>query len=119
VRREATTLTTLVVATLAGALSSGVVRPPSAAADEHTLTREVETGRRLLAENGCDGSCHRSHSPDDDPIGLYTRATRKVQSRAELRRQVEFCVSQLNSMIFPEDIGSVAAALDHDHYHFE
>lgn len=118
-RPEATILAPLLVATLAGALSPGVLRPLSAVAGEHSTTHEVETGRRLLAENGCDGSCHRSHAPDDDPVSLYTRATRKVQSRAELRRQVEFCVSQLNSMIFPEDIGSVVAALDHDHYHFE
>lgn len=118
-RPEATILAPLLVATLAGALSPGVLRPPPAAAEERAVGGDVETGRRLLAENGCDGSCHRNHSPDDDPIDLYTRSTRKVQSRAELRRQVEFCVSQLNSMIFPEDIGSVAAALDHDHYHFE
>lgn len=79
----------------------------------------VAEGRRLLAENRCDGACHRARSDDDDPLSLYRRPDRKVQSRDELRRQVDFCVSRLGSMIFPEEIGSVVDALDHDHYHFD
>lgn len=79
----------------------------------------IEAGRRLIAENGCDGACHRSRAEDDDPLTLYTRATRRVHSRDELVKQVEMCVSRLGSMIFPEEVGSVAAALDHDHYRFD
>lgn len=109
----------IVAVALVGVLSSGVVCPSAARAEDRAVSREIETGRRLLTENDCNGSCHRSHAPDDDPSSLYTRSTSKVQSRAELTRQVEFCVSQLGSMIFPEDIGSLVAALDHDHYHFE
>lgn len=79
----------------------------------------VEVGRRLLAENNCDGACHRARANDADPTAIYRRADRRVQAREELERQVAFCVSRLGSMIFSEEIGSVAAALDHDHYRFD
>ncbi len=79
----------------------------------------IEAGRRLLAENQCDGACHRARANDADPTAIYRRADRRVQSREELDRQVAFCVSRLGSMIFSEEIGSVAAALDHDHYRFD
>ncbi|WP_294537206.1 hypothetical protein [uncultured Rhodoblastus sp.] len=73
-------------------------------------------GRRVLADNQCNGACHQSHAEDNDPLGLYTRANRKVNDRAALHRQVEHCVSRLGSMIFPEEIDAVAAALDVDYY---
>ena len=79
----------------------------------------LEDGRRLLAENGCDGACHAARVDGADPITLYTRPNRRVQSREDLHKQVESCVSHLGSMIFPEEIDAVAAALDHDHYHFD
>ena len=61
-------------------------------------------GRRLLAENRCNGACHQSHAEDNDPLSLYTRENRKVNDRAALRRQVEKCAGSLGSMIFPEDV---------------
>lgn len=79
----------------------------------------LETGRRLLAENDCNGACHAKRATDGKALSLYTPFERRIQTRADLRRQVEACVSHLGSMIFPEEIDSVAAALDHDHYHFE
>ncbi len=105
--RHILAIVVLAVATTTAALA-GPIDPAS-----------IAEGRRLLAENHCDGSCHRARSDDDDPLSLYRREGRKVQSREELHRQVSFCVSRLGSMIFPEEIGSVVDALDHDHYHFD
>lgn len=79
----------------------------------------IELGRRLLAENGCNGACHLARVTDGDPTSLYTRSTRRVNGREELRLQVEVCVSRLNVMIFPEDIESLVGALDDDFYHFD
>ncbi|WP_407048884.1 hypothetical protein [Methyloraptor flagellatus] len=79
----------------------------------------IELGRRLLAENGCNGACHLARVTDGNPMSLYTRSTRRVNAREELRRQVEVCVSRLNVMVFPEDIESVVGALDDDFYHFD
>lgn len=79
----------------------------------------LETGRRLLAENDCNGACHAKRATDGKALSLYMPFERRIQTRADLRRQVETCVSHLGSMVFPEEIDSVATALDHDHYHFE
>ena len=87
-------------------LSAGAVR-----ADD-----DLALGRRLLAENRCNGACHQSHAEDNDPLSLYTRENRKVNDRAALRRMVDKCVSSLGSMIFPEDVDAVVAALDQDFY---
>jgi hypothetical protein len=77
---------------------------------------ELTLGRRLLDEHRCNGACHQSHAADNDPLSLYTRDNRKVNDRAALRRMVETCASSLGSMIFPEEIDAVVAALDQDHY---
>lgn len=79
----------------------------------------VIAGRKLLAENNCNGDCHRVRLGNADPMTLYSRLTRRVNSREELRQQVELCVSRLNSLIFPEDLESVVTALDHDGYRFD
>lgn len=79
----------------------------------------VEQGRALLKEHNCNGSCHQSYSEDNDPLTLYTRESRKARTRAQLDAQVKYCVSALGTMIFPEDLESVSAALDHDFYKFK
>lgn len=101
----------------AGLIAAAASRMPARAGEADAPS--VEAGRRLLAENQCDGACHRARANDADPTAIYRRAGRRVQSREELDRQVAFCVSRLGSMIFSEEIGSVAAALDHDHYRFD
>lgn len=80
---------------------------------------DQDLGRRLLAENRCNGACHQSHAEDNDPLSLYTRDNRRVNDRVALRRQVERCVASLSSMIFPEELDAVAAALDRDFYKFK
>jgi hypothetical protein len=92
--------------------------PPSLAGSS-VGSPSIELGRRLLAENGCNGACHLARVTDGNPASLYTRSTRRVNAREELRRQVEVCVSRLNVMVFPEDIESLVGALDDDFYHFD
>ncbi|MDE2362915.1 MAG: hypothetical protein KGM42_09570 [Hyphomicrobiales bacterium] len=103
-------------AVLAALLASAAGAP--AAAQEKSAARSVEEGRALLAEHGCNGSCHQSYSADNDPLSLYTRPDRKVVSRKALDSQVSYCVSRLGTMIFPEDMQSVSDALDADYYKF-
>jgi hypothetical protein len=79
----------------------------------------VEDGRLLLKENRCNGACHQSHSEDNDPLTLYTRENRKAHNRPELDAQVNKCAANLGLMLFPEDLESVSAALDHDYYKFK
>lgn len=113
-RSEIALLLALVAGGLGWTASFGAAR-----AGERVDPATLETGRRLLAENDCNGACHARRATDGKALSLYTPFERRIQTRVELRKQVESCVSHLGSMIFPEEIESVAAALDHDHYHFE
>ncbi|MGP0105013.1 hypothetical protein [Rhodoblastus sp.] len=79
---------------------------------------QVAAGRKLLAANHCNGSCHQSRAPGGNALNLYTRPNRKVQSLAQLKSQVEGCVANTNAMIAPDEIGAVVAALNADYYKF-
>jgi hypothetical protein len=79
----------------------------------------IAQGRKLMAENDCNGSCHVRKSPDGDPTKLFTRANRKVTSLEGLKAQVTRCVAGSKAQIAPDEIDSVVAALNHDFYKFQ
>jgi len=79
----------------------------------------IAQGRELLAENQCNGACHQAKAPDNDPLRLYTRPDAKVKDLPGLRRQVNRCVSALNTLLAPDEIASIVAALNHDFYKFK
>jgi hypothetical protein len=80
---------------------------------------DAALGRVIIKENECNGACHQKAVKGADPVTLYTRTIRKVNSPEELRRQVDLCISFLNAPIFPEDAAHVVTALDRDAYHFD
>lgn len=82
-------------------------------------SQNVQLGQDLIKDNDCNGACHRKAVSGADPMTLYTRPIRKVNSVDELKRQVKLCISFLNAPIFPEDIDSIVTVLDHDAYHFD
>lgn len=79
----------------------------------------VALGRRLLAENDCNGACHQKHAPDGVALNLYTRPNPKVKDLPGLRKQVERCVSSLNAPVAPDEINAIVAALNQDYYKFK
>lgn len=79
---------------------------------------QVALGRKLLAANNCNGSCHQKRAPDGNALSLYTRPDRKVTSLPQLHRQVERCVANTKAMISPDEISAVVAALNQDYYKF-
>jgi len=79
---------------------------------------DPEHGRKLLAEQNCNGSCHQSYADDNDPLSLYRRTNRKITSASQLLAQVERCVLRLGHASFPEDMVDMASALNADFYHF-
>lgn len=79
----------------------------------------VALGRRLLTENDCNGACHQKRSPNGDPIGLYIRPNAKVMHLLGLRKQVERCVSNLNTPVTATEIDAIVAELNHDYYRFK
>lgn len=73
-------------------------------------------GEKLIAESKC-VACHVTK------VGGNGSAIYKPQGRintaAFLRGMVEQCNTELNLGMFPEDVNSVAAVLNRDHYKFK
>ena len=76
-------------------------------------------GRKLMAENNCNGACHARKAPDGDAARIFTRDNRKVTSLDGLKAQVARCVAGTGAQLAPGEIDSVIAALNHDYYKFQ
>jgi hypothetical protein len=76
---------------------------------------DLKLGSRLIAENRC-VACHQQKAGGDGSA-IYRPAGR-INSPAALRGMVEQCNTELNLGMFPEEVTSVAAVLNRDHYHF-
>ena len=77
---------------------------------------DYKLGEKLIAESKC-VACHVSK------VGGNGNAIYKPQGRINnaslLRGMVEQCNTELNLGMFPEDVTSVAAVLNRDHYKFK
>jgi hypothetical protein len=70
----------------------------------------------LIAENKC-VACHVS-KVGGDGSAIY-KPQGRINTVGFLRGMVEPCNSQLNLGMFPEEVTSVAAVLNRDHYKFK
>ncbi|MBX3605085.1 MAG: hypothetical protein KF788_07430 [Piscinibacter sp.] len=77
---------------------------------------DLALGEQLLKEHRC-AECH-ARKVGGDGAAIYRPAGR-INSAGRLRGMVEYCNTELNLGMFPEDVNAVAAVLDRDHYHFE
>lgn len=77
---------------------------------------DLKLGEKLIAENKCD-ACH-IRNVGGDGNAIYRPAGR-VNSLGLLRGQVEACNTVLNLAFFPEEVTSIAAVLNRDHYRFK
>lgn len=77
---------------------------------------DLALGQRLMAEHKC-AACH-ARRVGGDGSAIY-RPTGKVASAGLLRGMVDYCSTELNLGLFPEEVTAVAAVLDRDHYRFE
>lgn len=77
---------------------------------------DLKQGEALIKEHKCD-ACH-VRNVGGDGSAIYRPAGR-VNSLGALRGQVEGCNQQLNLGLFPEDVTSIAAVLNRDHYRFK
>ena len=82
------------------------------------LYREADLalGARLLAEHRC-AECH-ARKVGGDGSAIYRPAGR-INGPGPLRGMVEQCNTELNLGLFPEEVTSIAAVLNRDHYHFK
>jgi hypothetical protein len=77
---------------------------------------DLKQGEKLIAENQCD-ACH-IRNVGGNGKGIY-RPGGRVNSLGLLRGQVEACNTILNLAFFPDEVTSIAAVLNRDHYRFK
>jgi len=77
---------------------------------------DLRQGRALIEEHECN-TCH-AKKVGGDGSAIYKPGGSRVTSLGSLRGMVEACNMQLNLQLFPEDVTSIAAVLNRDHYHY-
>ncbi|MDD2880258.1 MAG: hypothetical protein PHQ58_07455 [Rhodoferax sp.] len=77
---------------------------------------DLKLGEKLIADNKCE-ACHQQ-KVGGNGSAIY-RPTGRVNSLGALRGQVEACNQMLNIGLFPDEVTSVSAVLNRDHYRFK
>lgn len=77
---------------------------------------DLALGEKLIAEHKCT-ACH-IRRVGGDGSSIY-RPQGRINSAGALRGMVDYCSTELNLSLFPEEVTAVAAVLDRDHYRFE
>ena len=92
--------------------------PVWAVAQVHPLYEgaDLKLGEKLIADNKC-SACHQ-RNVGGDGNAIYRPAGR-INSPGVLRGMVESCNTQLNLGLFPEEVNSISAVLNRDHYRFK
>lgn len=86
------------------------------AAAELYKEADLALGARLIAEHRCT-ACHQ-RKVGGDGSAIYRPAGR-INGPGFLRGMVEQCNTELNLGLFPEEVTSIAAVLNRDHYRFK
>jgi hypothetical protein len=91
---------------------------PVAAQSAAALYKDADLplGERLVRENRC-AECH-SRKVGGDGSAIY-RPLGRVNTPGVLRGMVEQCNTELNLSLFPEEVTSISAVLNRDHYRFK
>ncbi|MEX8517367.1 MAG: hypothetical protein AB3X44_02470 [Leptothrix sp. (in: b-proteobacteria)] len=77
---------------------------------------DEKLGERLIQEHDCT-ECHRQRVGGDGSA-IYRPAGR-ISTPEALRSMVEYCSTQLNLRLFPEETLAISAVLQRDHYRFK
>lgn len=77
---------------------------------------DLKQGEQLVAANKC-VACHQQKVGGDG--GAIYRPAGRINTAGSLRGMVEQCNTELNLGLFPEEVNSVAAVLNRDHYKFK
>lgn len=106
-----TRLTSALVLTLASVLASTAAAEPAIFKEA-----DLKLGEQLIAQNKCN-QCHTGRVGGDGS-DIYNPKGR-INEPGLLRGMVEQCNSTLNFQMFPDEVTSVAAVLNRDHYKFK
>ena len=106
--------TTLVlVCGLLPAPAQAQAKPPGAL--HQYADADLALGEKLIREHQC-SACHVK-KVGGDGSAIYRPAGR-INTPGALRGMVDYCSTELNLGLFPEDVTAVAAVLQRDHYRF-
>ena len=100
------------------AAALALAAPLIAAAQGAPLFKDADLalGEKLIAEHRC-SACH-IRRVGGDGSAIY-RPQGRINSAGALRGMVDYCSTELNLNLFPEEVTAMAAVLDRDHYRFE
>ncbi len=104
-----------VLAALALGLVAASSLPVAAQALHQYPDADLALGQKLLRENDC-AACH-VRKGGGDGSAIYRPAGR-INTPSALVTMVERCNTELSLQLFPEDVLSIAAVLQRDHYRF-
>ena len=76
---------------------------------------DIALGEKLIAEHAC-AACHQ-RKVGGDGSGIY-RPKGRINNPGALRGMVDYCSVELKLQLFPEEVTSIAAVLQRDHYRF-
>ena len=77
---------------------------------------DLPLGEKLLRDHRC-AECH-SRKVGGDGAAIY-RPKGRINTPGALRGMVETCNLELNLALFPDEVTSISAVLNHDHYRFK
>jgi len=77
---------------------------------------DLPAGEKLLREHRC-AECH-SRKVGGDGSAIY-RPLGRINTPGALRGMVEQCNLELNLSLFPDEVTSISAVLNRDHYRFK
>ncbi len=76
---------------------------------------DLPLGQKLIKEHAC-SACH-VRRVGGDGSSIY-RPQGRINTPGALRGMVDYCSTELNLGLFPEEVTAIAAVLQRDHYRF-
>jgi hypothetical protein len=109
----------ITLSTLPAVLGAALLATALAASAQpklHTYAEaDLALGERLISEHKCT-ACH-VRKVGGDGSAIY-KPQGRINNPGALRGMVDYCSTELNLGLFPEEVSSVAAVLQRDHYRF-
>jgi hypothetical protein len=106
---------TAIAASMVWLCGTAWAQAPAATAAEVFRDADLPLGERLIREHKC-GECH-ARKMGGDGSAIYRPAGR-IGTPSALRGMVDYCSTELNLGLFPEEVTAVGAVLQRDHYRF-
>ena len=77
---------------------------------------DLKLGEKLIEDNHCN-ACH-ARKVGGDGSAIY-KPQGRIHTPGLLRGMVDYCSTDLDLQLFPEEVTAIAAVLQRDHYRFK